>query len=471
MNTLFKVGRAAVPLLASATLLFGCAVGKDYKRPTIETPVIYRDQIGSKEAASFANLPWWDVFQDKCLLQLISKAVTNNLNLQVAAARVEQARAQVGVAQADFSPQINYQMDGSRSRNLSPITEEYSSYNLWDAMLNATWELDVWGRIRRSTEAARANLLSTEEFRRGVLVSLVGDVAEAYLNLLALDQKKSIALKTIEAYRKTVEIFERQYSGGANSKLPVERAKANLADAKAVSADLDQQIATTENQICVLLGTLPGPIERGSDFAQKLYPPDVPAGLPSELLERRPDIRQAEANLMAANALVGVAMANFFPKIGLTALFGDQSKELDMMFKKDPMVWNFGGTVAGPLFQGGRLRSQYKAQVAVWEQAKLTYQQTVLQAFADVSSILKQREVLVRVRGCREDNVTALRESVRLSTLRFELGMSGYYEVLEAQQQLFPAENNLVTTIQSQYVSLVKLYRALGGGWQSNSVH
>ena len=455
----FLVWLAALGLLAGA---LGCAVGRDYKRPEVGVPNQYRDQLTTNEVASLADLPWWQVFDDPVLQGLIGEAVASNVNLRAAAARVEQARALVGVARADMLPQFGYQGDASRQRQTTPTT---STFNLFDAGLSFAWELDVWGRIRRSTEAAQASLLAVEENQRGVYLSLVSSVAQNYFDLVDLDRKLEIARQTVVSYEYTLMLFNQRYHGGVDSRLPVARAKANLAEAMAAASQLEAQITSKENQLCVLLNRVPGPISRTNLYEVMLLPPSIPAGIPSLLLERRPDICQAEANMMQANALVGVAMANFFPRIGLTSLFGSQSDELGQLLKRDSSVWNVAGNMTGPIFQGGRLRSQYQAQLAQWEEAKLVYEGVVLQAFAEVASVLKNQQKLAEVRTYRLKDVESLQEAVQLSMSRFTMGMSSYYEVLESQQRLFPAQNELASTIHDQLLVLVQLYRSLGGGW------
>ena len=382
----------------------------------------------------------------------------------MAAARVEQARALAGVAGADFWPQIGYNLNASRQRQAVPGAEGPSTFNLFGAAASVAWEVDIWGRIRRSTEAAKADLFAAEEYRRGVLLTLVSSVAQGYIQLLEFDRQLEIARTTTASYQKTLDLFTRRYDRGVDTKLSVMRATANLAEAAAAIAGTEQQIAAQENELCVLLGRLPGPIPRGAP-PERIEPPSVPSGLPSQLLERRPDIRQAEAAVIGANARVGVAIANFFPQIGLTGLFGAASPELDNLLANQSMIWSAGGTFAGPIFQGGRLAGSYRAQKAQWEEIELAYRKTVLQAFSEVATVLNSRVKLAEIRRQRENDVEALRESVRLATSRYTMGLSNYYEVLEAQQLLFPAENALAAAVANQMLAVVALYRALGGGW------
>jgi multidrug efflux system outer membrane protein len=330
---------------------------------------------------------------------------------------------------------------------------------------NLAWEFDVWGRIRRSTEAALAELLASEEFRRGVVLSLVSEVAQAYFELRELDLELEIAQRTTESFQKTLELFSRRLQVGVASKLETARAEASLASTAAIIPNLERFIVAKENQINVLLGRGPGPIPRGAVLTDQMFPPATPPGLPSQLLERRPDIRQAEQTLIAANARIGVAEANFFPRIGLTALFGGASTEIENVVKGTGNIWTAIGQLSGPIVQGGRLYSSYQASIAQWEQAKLQYQQSVITALQEVSNALSDQQKLAEAQKEQARAVAAFQESVRLATLRYTGGFAGYFEVIEAQQQLFPAENTLAQTRRDQLIAVVQLYKALGGGW------
>ncbi len=449
----------------AAALLAGCAVGPNYTRPTIQAPEGFRGQVGPAEAASLADLPWWEVFQDPVLQGLILDALQSNYDLRTAIARVEQARALVGVARAPLFPQVGYQGQAARGRSFFPSTTN-ATFNDFLGAFDLAWELDVWGRIRRSTEAAGAELLADEEVRRGIMLSLVSDVATAYLELLELDLELQIARDTTDSFQQTLDLFTRRYEGGVGSKLQTSRAEGALAQAEASIPDLERRIVQKENQIAVLLGRSPGPILRGIPLVEQTTPPATPPGLPSQLLERRPDVRQAEDLLISANAQVGVAVANFFPRIGLTSLYGGESTELKNVVKGAGSIWSVAGSLTGPIFTGGQNLEQYRAQVAVFEQSKAQYEQSILQALREVSDALVAQTKLVGVRAARERAVRALQESVRLSLLRYNQGLASYYEVLEAQQQLFPAENALAQVERDQLLVVVGLYRALGGGWQ-----
>jgi outer membrane protein, multidrug efflux system len=455
-------GRAAIVI--AAAVLAGCAVGPNYHRPAVDPPAVTRGQIEPAEAESLADLPWWQVFGDPVLQELITEAIEHNHDLQTAAFRVEQSRQLVGVARADLFPQIGYEADAARQRAFIPRFGN-STFNSFLGAFNLAWEIDIWGRIRRATESARAQYYGSEDFRRGVLLTLVSDVAEAYFELLELDRELEIARISTKTFQDTLDLFTRRYEGGVGTDLEVQRGAAALAQAAATIPDLERQIVAKENQISILLGRNPSDIPRGAPLEAETSPPTIPAGLPSQLLERRPDITQAEQAVVAANADVGVAVANFFPRLGLTSLYGGQSSEIENIVKDAGNVWAIAGSLAGPLFQGGRLLSSYRATHAAWEQTVEQYLQTILNAFAEVSSTLVSQEKLKGIRTEKEREVTALQKSVDLSLDRYNEGIATYYEVLEAQQQLFPAQLDLARTMRDQLSAVVLLYRALGGGW------
>lgn len=457
--------RCAAGLLAGL-LASGCAVGPNFVRPAAETPEDYRGHVSPPEAASIADLPWWEVFQDPVLQELVVEAVETNYELQAAVHRVEQARALVGVARSPFYPQVGYQGSAGRQRQPRLLNQPSETFDLFYGAFALAWEIDVWGRIRRSNEAAEQSLLATEEFRRGVLLSLVTGVAQAYLQLLELDRELEITQETEVSFRETRDLFARRQRGGVGNVLQVARAEAALAETQAQIPDLERRIVAQENAISVLLGRGPGPIPRGQALAERGAPPPTPPGLPSALLERRPDVLEAEHTIASANAQVGVAVAEFFPRIGITALYGGQSTELADIVKEGFSLWNVAGNAAGPVFQGFLLLEQYRGQKASWKQTLAQYEQTVLNAFAEVSDVLTAQVRFNEIRAAQERAVAAYQESVRLSRVRYESGLAGYFEVLEAQQQLFPAEIALARVQLGQLLTVVDLYRALGGGWQ-----
>lgn len=461
-----RTSRALFAVLVAT--LAGCAVGPNYTPPVVDAPPTYRGEEAAVDTKSFADMPWWDVFQDTALTGLINEALANNYDLRIAASRVEQARYAVGVTRADMLPQAGYDGSAARGKVFNGTTPNETT-NTFFAAFQLAWEIDIWGRIRRATEASLANLFATEDVQRGVILSLVTGVAQAYFELRELDLELEIAKRTQESFQDTLDLFTRQLLGGVGNKLATSRAAAALASTAATIPDLERLIVAKENQLSILLGRQPGDIARGAVLTQQTYPPGIPAGLPVGLLERRPDILQAEQTIVAANAIVGVSIANFLPRIGLTSLYGGQSTELDNILKVKGAanVWSVGGALTGPIFQGGRLYYDYKSTVAVWEEAKLAYQQTVLNALAEVSNALVARQAFAASRVELERQVTALQDAVRLATIRYTGGLASYYEVLEAQQQLFPAENALARTQLNQLVAVVQLYRALGGGWRA----
>jgi len=454
-------------VLGSLVLLTGCAVGPTYKRPAFTVPQSIRGVPAAEagEAASLADRPWWEIFGDGTLQSLIDEALRNNYDVRMAAWRVEEFRARAGIARSEFYPQIGYQGGWSRGRQSEFVQPSLNpTKSLQDVNLAFSWEIDVWGRIRRLSEAALAEYLSTEQGRRGVLLSVVSDTSAAYFQLRELDARLAIARRTTEAFQGTYDLFDRQSVGGLTSELEVSRAEAALAAAAATIPDLEQQIVAQENLICFLLGRDPGPIPRGAGLTEQALPPQVPAGLPSALLERRPDLRQAEEQLVSANARVGVATANFYPKISLTGSFGGASPELENLFHAGRM-WSIAAGLAGPLLQGGRLKNEYDAEVARFEQATAQYESAVTHAFGEVSTALTAYASLAAAEKQQARSVGAYQESVDLANIRYVAGLSSYVEVLDAQQLLYPEENTLARIQLARLDALVALYRALGGGW------
>ena len=455
-----------VLVTATSLLLCACAIGPDYRRPEVAEPPAFRGDEAATPT-SIADLPWWELFRDETLKGLIEEALQQNHDLRIAASRVEQARYAVGIVRADALPQVGYQGSAERGKFAIPGFGLSRTENVFFGALQTAWEVDLWGRIRRSTEASLANLYFAEDARRGVVLSLVTDVAQAYLELRELDLELAIALRTRDSFQQTFDLFERQLVGGVGTRLATSRAQAALASTSATIPDLERQIVAKENQLAILLGRPPGDIPRGSPLNEQGFGPEIPVGLPADLLRRRPDVRQAEDAIVAANARVGVAIADFFPRIGLTALYGNQSSDLDDIVHAGSNVWSIGAAVSGPLFQSGRLYYGYKFDKAAWEESLAVYEQTVLNALAEVSNTLVARQKLVASNAELERQVVALQDAVQLSSSRFTGGLANYYEVLESQQELFPAENALARNQLAALISVVQLYRALGGGWQA----
>jgi multidrug efflux system outer membrane protein len=454
-------------------LASGCAVGPDYQRPPINAPAAFR---GETEATtnSFADLPWWQVFHDETLTNLIHVALTNNYDLRIAVTRVEQAQALADQARAQFFPQLNYALQAGRGRNISGDAPSPTGEGgtVFSGDVNASWEIDLWGQIRRLNESARAQFLATREARRDVMTSLIAQVAQDYFQLLALDKQLAIARDSTNSFGQSLFIFNERLHGGVASKLETSSAAALMHAAAATIPELEQQIALQEDALSVLLGQNPGNIDRGhSTFEygtlEQQLPPDVPAGLPARLLERRPDIRAAEQQLRSANAQVGVAKADFFPQLNLTGLFGAVSPELSAFTTGGgEAAWAIAAGLTGPLFHGGQLRAQYAQARAAREQFALQYQAAILNGLQEVSDALISREKLAIARGQQRQAVEAYQEAVKISMERYRQGDSSYYEVLQEQQELFPAEDTLVQTQLNQLLAVVQLYRALGGGWE-----
>ncbi len=461
--------RKMLPTLATlafaGALLAGCAVGPNYHRPAVAVPEQLRGQPGPAEAASLADQAWWQVFRDDSLKALIDEALRNGYDLRLAAWRVEEARANAGIAGAGYWPQIQVQGDWTRSRQSSFSGGAPAPHNLYDVSAGLSWEIDLWGRIRRTNEAALAQALASEEARRGVLLSLVSDVATGYFQLRELDEQLAVARRTAEAFQGSYDLFNRRLKAGAASALDTSSAEVSLASASAAVPDLERQIEAQENRLCLLLGRAPGSIGRGAALGDQALPPAVPAGLPADLLRRRPDLRQTEQQLVAANANVGIAVANFYPTISLTGAFGGVAPELAGLFGAG-RSWSLGGGLLSPVLQGRRLEAQHRVAVAQWEEAKVQYERSVNTAFAEVATALVAYQKLAGVESEQARAVTVNREAVRLSNQRYLAGRSDYLEVLQAEQQQFAAENAVAQTHFNRLASLVQLYKALGGGWQ-----
>jgi multidrug efflux system outer membrane protein len=447
------------------------ALGPDYVRPEIDRPEAWR--VDYTAAAEVANTRWWEQFGDPALTRLIDTALRENKDVRIAAARVEEFAARLDISRSGFYPQIGY--NGQASRNQAS-REAFGgvpsgsgrTYNDYSATLNAGWEIDVWGRIRRATEASRANLLAQDENRRTVILSLVSAVANTYVTLRQLDRQLEVSQDTLATRAEALRLFEIKFKGGVISELELAQVKVEYEQAAAAIPPIERQIALTENALSVLLGHNPESIPRGKSIDALLLPP-VPAGTPSSLLENRPDIRAAEQNLVAANARIGVARAQYFPTISLTGLFGYVSEELDRLLQNSANVWSLGGSALGPIFTGGAISGQVRASEAVQRQALVGYLQTVQTAFRDVDdaliSVQKSREQL-EAEGRR---VQALRDYAHLAKLRYDEGYAAYIEVLDAQRSLFDAELQYVSVRGDVYTSLVNTYKAMGGGWVSEA--
>ena len=448
-------------------LLAGCMVGPNYKRPAVQTPAAFRgpDEKQQAETASFADLPWWQVFQDPQLQELIRTALKQNYDLQTATERINAARAQVAIARSRLFPQVqgNADFSGGKEGNFQ------TKFNFGNLTADAAFQLDFFGQLRRATEAARAQLLATQDARQTVILTLVSDMASDYFTLLQLDLQLQITHDTVKTQQDSVKLTQLRVDHGVATKLDVLQAQQTLDTANAQIPDLERQIAQQEDAISILLGNYPQPITRGRPLVEQPLPPEVPAGLPSSLLERRPDIRQAEQVLVASNAEIGVAKAAFFPQISLTGggggTFG-RSSAFSSLMSSQLGIWSYGAHVSQPIFTGGALQGNLNLAKSENRQALIAYRQTIQRAFGDVSDALIGYEKLHQVRLRQEDSVADLRESVRLSNLRYSGGTTTFLEVLDGQRSLFSAELTLAQARGNEYQSLVQLYRVLGGGWQ-----
>jgi outer membrane protein, multidrug efflux system len=449
-------------------LAAGCAVGPDYVKPKVAAPDAYR--FAEKETAETAATEWWKQFGDPVLDQLIAEALSNNKNAKIAAANVEQAAGVLTQTRSALFPQLSYSASGTRQRSSEragiPIPERFiqNPQNTYETLAGASWEIDLWGRVRRLTEAARANVFATEQARRGVILSLVSQVASSYLQLRGLDYQLEIAQRSAASYGDTVKLFQLQFQYGVVSQMNVEQARSSYETATAQIPQIETQIVQTENALSILLGRDPGAIPRGKSI-QALSMPQIPAGLPSELLARRPDIAQAEQSLIAANAQIGAAKALYFPTISLTGAFGVQSSDLSNLFTGPARVWSYAGKLSGPLFTAGGIKGQVAQASAAQKAALLDYESTIQSAFADVENALVVHQKLIEQQASQERLVRSLREYERLATLQYKGGYTPYSTVLQAQQSLFPQELNLAQTRYNVYNSVVNLYKTMGGGW------
>jgi multidrug efflux system outer membrane protein len=454
--------------LCSAALLAGCAVGPNYHRPDTQAPATLRGQV-APEDHSLADLGWWDLYQDPVLTGLVHTALADGFDARIAASRVEQARAIEHEVRGQLFPAVGYQGDADRGRNAllgrANPAGTGSTADSFDGYLSAGWEFDLWGRVRRLDEVARDRYLASEEGRRGVELSLVTEVASNYFQLLELDEELAISRDAAKSFGESLRLFNRRLQGGIASKLETSSAQANQAAAAARVPEIERQISILENSLSVLLGHPPGTITRGAPLDGRGVAPEVPAGLPSALLERRPDVRQAEYLAAAANAQIGVTIGSFLPRIGLSAILGGTSEQLQNLTSSKAALWSVGAQVTGPIFQAGALRGEYVQAKAAWEEAKLEYQQAALGAFADASNALVSRQKLAESEAQLEIEVSSFQEAVKVATQRYKAGQAGYFELLQAQEQLYPAESALAETRRDELISVVQLYKALGGGW------
>jgi multidrug efflux system outer membrane protein len=467
--------KRCVVLLIIALLTTGCAVGPRYKRPAVAVPDSYRgaateqapqSQIAARQAISLGEQKWWDVFQDEQLRTLIRTALQQNYDLRIAASHVLEAQAQLGITRADQFPAV------SAGAAISDVRAAQSKFlpafetSTGEVNASAVWELDFWGKYRRATEAARANLLATEWARQEVVSTLVSNVAAAYFQLRALDLQLEISNRTLNSRQESLRLTRILADGGSTSLLDVRQAEQLVFTASAEVPALEQQIEQQENLLSILLGQNPGDVPRGQVLTEQRQPPEIPAGLPSALLERRPDIREAEEQLIAANAEIGVARAAYFPQISLSGSSGFQSSALSNLFTGPAGAWSFGASLSQPIFTAGRLRSGVRLAEARRETALLAYQQSIQTAFRSVSDGLIAYRKTREFRTQEEFLFQSALDAARLSHMRYSGGVTGYLEVLTNETNAFSAELALVQARLNELLALVQLYEALGGGWQ-----
>lgn len=468
MHSRANSGFLIVAVLLSG-FLYSCMVGPNYHRPGVETPNSFRNLADNPQlqaqTASYADLPWWQVFQDPKLQELIRRALKQNYDLQLATERINAARAQLAITRSSLFPQAG----GNANFSGGKENVEQSRYNFLTLTADAAFQLDFFGKLRRANEAARAQLLATEDARQVVVLTLVSDVASDYFTLLQLDLQLAITHDTVRTQTDSVKLTQLRLEHGVATKLDVLQAQQVLDTANAQIPDLERQIAQEEDAISILLGDYPKDIARGIPLVQQTLPPEVPPGLTSSLLERRPDIREAEQILVAANADIGVAKAQFFPQISLTGggggAFGRDSL-FPGTYPSQLGIYSYGAQVSQPIFTGGALKGNLHLAESQHKQALIAYQQAIRQAFGDVSDALIGYEKLHQVRTRQQDTVADLQETVRISTLRYTGGTTTYLEVLDGQRSLYGAELTLAAARGDEYRSLVQLYKALGGGWQ-----
>lgn len=462
--------------ISAAALLSGCAVGPNYQRPVVQTPQAFRapEPLPQQQAASLADLNWWDVFKDEQLQGLVRTALAQNYDLREAIARVEAARASLGITRSDQFPTVGVSGDiqtNRTSRNGSlPLPESIlrsQNRTFGEAAVNLlSFELDIWGRLRRATEASRANLLAAEETRKTVVTTLVSQVATNYFSLRQLDNELEISRRTLGVREESLALIKNRQGGGVATLLDLRQAEQLVYTAGETIPVVEQQIGQTENQISLLLGKNPDGVIRGRSLTEQELPPEVPAGVPSALLERRPDIRAAEQNLIAANAEIGVAKAAYFPRISLTGFLGGESSQLSSLFSGRNGAWNFAGNVTQPVFTAGRIKSTVRFAEAARQDALVQYEKTVQTAFTEVSDALIAHRKVRESRAQQELLVGALRDRTRLAYIRYRGGVDTLLNALDADRDLFGAELTLSQIRLNELLTVVQLYKALGGGWQ-----
>ena len=456
-------------IIISALVLFiqGCMVGPDYRRPTVDMPQDWRLQ--EQEMRDLVDTQWWEQFDDPVLNDLIVIGLAENKDVKIAAARIEQFAGQYITTRAALFPQIgagaSFGRDRISEKGAAPLTSSVENpADAYLAQFAASWEIDLWGKLRRAKESARADILSSEEARRGVILSLVSSIATGYINLRDLDRQLEIAQATAKSREESYNIFKLRFTGGIVSELELSQVKSQYEEALATIPVIQKSIAQQENALSVLLGRNPGPIPRGKTIDQ-LALPLVPTGLPSDLLARRPDIRQAEQNLISANAQIGVAKAQYFPSISLTGLFGWSSTDINRLFMGPAQTWSYAAQVAAPIFTAGAIYGQVKSAEAFQQQLLIVYQQTIQNAFRDVNDALIDRKSTMEQLQAQDNQVKSLENYARTARLRYDNGYTSYIEVLDAERSLFNVQLSQAQTKGFLFQSVVNIYKSMGGGW------
>jgi multidrug efflux system outer membrane protein len=469
-----KFSFTSIPLVLA---LAGCTVGPNYERPNLPTPISFRapEPLPSDQAASLADLKWFEVFKDPELQRLVRTSLAQNYDLRDAVTRVEQARANFGITRSNQIPQLRaggdvdftrLSRDGSLPLPASFVPNQ--NRNWGEASLQLlSFELDLWGRLRRATEASRASLLSAQENRKAVVTTLVSDVATAYFNLRELDYELYISTRTLGTREESLQLTRQRETGGVATELDLRQSEQLVETAAETIPSLQQQIEQTENQISLLLGQNPGPVTRGKSLTDQAFPPDVPSGIPSTLLDRRPDLRAAEQNLIAANAQIGVAKAAYFPQISLTAALGGQSTQLSSLFAGPKATYSFVPQVSQPIFSAGKLKAGVSLARAERDGALVQYEKAISTAFAEVSNALIAHQRVRESRIHQQALVAALEDRKRLSYMRYRGGVDTQLNALDSDRDLFQGELTLAQLKRDEILSVVQLYKALGGGWQN----
>lgn len=460
--------RFCLPMAAVMTLS-ACAVGPDYKRPEIDEPE--KRSISAKESQSLADLPWWNVFKDQVLADLIKTGLDENKDIRIASERVEEAKAQFGFTKADLFPKIDAKASAGTTE---PTDKGYAlpgevmgdRSEVYSLSANLSWEIDMFGRLRRATEAQKAVLLSTEDAKKAIMISVVANVASAYFEMRDIDNRLEVAKRTLESRLSSSKLIKTRFEGGVAAKIDYYQAEAEVYRTKTIISDLEKQMRIKENELSFLIGKNPRPIMRGKVLKDQQLVPQIPAGLPSALIERRPDILQSEQELVAANAKIGESKAMLFPRISLTGGYGYVSSDLGELTESPASNWNIAGNLVQPIFEAGKNLRRVEVSEAQQRQALLKYEKTIQQAFREVEDSLVSYQKTGERSQAQTGNVNSNREVLKLAESRYIGGVSSYLEVLDAQRSLFNSELEESQSVRDHLVSLVTLYKSLGGGWQ-----